>query len=149
MRTLLLLFAGATAVAILGITITTWRIDDGLDRFRQDPLAHTVARDAYLMAQVHRDNIFQRLLAPFARVVSVTRRAGHCLAPASRVTQTPLPAGSGPPALARIPGRPAEAALREYTAQVRFYTFFAIPAGEVYLSCGGHDASSIKPPGWN
>ena len=147
MRILLLFFAGVTAVAILGITVTMWRVDDGIDRFRQDPLAHTVARDAWLMAHVHRDNIFQRLLTPFARVVSVSRRAGHCLEPVSRVTQTPLPAGSGPPALARIPGRPDEEALREYQAHVRFYTLFAIPAGDFYLECGG--GSSVKPPGWN
>lgn len=43
----------------------------------------------------------------------------------------------GMPALMPGPAHPDAAALRAYKAQVRFYTFFAVPVAEVYVSCGG------------
>lgn len=141
MRNLFLFIAAAVAVAILGMTVTLWRVDDGIDRFRENPLALTVARRAYVMAQVHRDNIFQRLLSPVATVVAVKRFAGHCLDPVSEVRQAPASNRPGMPALMPGPAQPDAAALREYKAQVRFYTFFAVPVADVSVSCGGDGAS--------
>jgi hypothetical protein len=34
--------------------------------------------------------------------------------------------------------------LREYTAQVRFHTFFGYPVEDVYLQCGGEYASGSR-----
>ena len=113
---------GLTVLVAFGLVVTRWTVDEGIDRFRGDPVAHAIAREAYMMAWVHRDNPIQRALAPAARVVAVERKPGHC-----RGSLTPEPL------------------LRDYTARVRFYTAFRIPMADVYITCGGGSASSNPP----
>ena len=76
MRILLLalgfLLVSVVVLPLLSITVGRLVIDDGIESFRGDPLAYKVARNAYDMAQRHRDNAVQRLFAPAARVVAVT-----------------------------------------------------------------------------
>ncbi len=126
-RTSLIVLTLFVALPAVGLAVAKWSIEDGTDSFRSDPIEHEVARRAYSMAWVHRDNPIQRLLSPAGRVVAVTQAPGHC---------------------ASKPGLLNDRAIREYTALVRFYTFFGYPAGDVYLSCGGTAASSRKPLGW-
>lgn len=126
MRILLLLlgflFFSVVGLPLLSITVARLVVDDGIENFRGDPVAYEVARRAYVMAEAHRDNPMQRLIAPAARVVAVTRKPGHC------------PPSSG------ADFRPDAAVLREYTAQVRFHTFFGYPVEDVYIECGGDSA---------
>lgn len=115
---------GLTVFVAFGLVVTRWTVDEGIDRFRADPVAHAIAGRAYMMAWVHRDNPIQRALAPAARVVAVERKPGHCT---RRGSPTPEPL------------------LRDYTARVRFYTVFRLPMADVYLTCGGRSASSSPP----
>lgn len=136
-------FVGVTAVAVLGIAVALLIVDDGTDRFRSDPLAYSVANEALRMSRVHRDHPLQRLLTPAARVVAVTRLVGHCNNRAQDLVQPAGSAQPGFPALAQFPDPPREIGVHEYTALVRFYTAFGIPAGDVYLTCGGSSATSV------
>ena len=112
---------GSIAFAASGLFVTRWTVDAGIDRFRADPVEHAIAREAYLMAWVHRDNPIQRALAPAARVVAVERKPGHCTRSESLTPESPF---------------------RDYTARVRFYTVFRLPMANVYITCGGRSASS-------
>lgn len=145
MRILLLamgfLLVSVVALPLLSITVGRLVVDDGIENFRSDPLAYKVARNAYDLAQRHRDNAVQRLFAPAARVVAVTFKPGHCLKAASSVS-SPSSNGQGRrPSPGKASADPDAAALREYTAQVRFHTFFGYPVEDVFLECGGDSVS--------
>ncbi len=144
MRILLLalgfLLVSVVVLPLLSITVGRLVIDDGIESFRGDPLAYKVARNAYDMAQRHRDSAFQRLVAPAGRVVAVTFKPGHCLKAASSAS---LPSSNDKvrrPALGKTSADPDAAVMREYTAQVRFHTFFGYPVEDVFLECGGDSA---------
>ncbi|MBM4220399.1 MAG: hypothetical protein FJ170_00450 [Gammaproteobacteria bacterium] len=141
MRTVLLalgfLFLSMVALPLLSITLGRVLIDDGIDSFRNDPVAYAVARDAHALADAHRDNLLQRLMAPAGRVVAVTLKPGHCMQAPGSSSRRVLDRRARRPALAPDPARPAAALLREYTAQVRFHTFFGYPVEDVYVECGG------------
>ena len=129
----------------IGLAVARWSVDDGIDGFQADPIAHEVAKRAHSMAWVHRDNPIQRILSPAGRVVAVTRAPEHCKSP--EVSNFVLPSRPGA-SLTRVPPRPIDSAVREYTALVRFYSFFRYPVSDVYISCGGSSASSLRPPEW-
>jgi hypothetical protein len=122
MRLLLLalgfLFVSMVALPLLSVALGRAIVDDGIEAFRNDPVAWAVAGDAHALADAHRDKLIQRLVAPAGRVIAVTFKPGHCR-------------------LAPDPARPAAALLREYTAQVRFHTFFGYPIEDIYVECGG------------
>jgi hypothetical protein len=146
MRLLLLalgfLFLSMVALPLLSVTLGRVLVDDGIDRFRNDPAAWAVARNAVALADAHRDHPIQRLIAPAGRVVAVTLRPGHCkLAPGSSARLV-LDRRARRPALAQDPAQPAAALLREYTAQVRFHTFFGYPVEDVLVECGGESVSN-------
>ena len=81
LRVLLLVLAGLVALPVIGLVVAVLITDDGIDSFRDDPVAHWVAQEAYSFAWVHRDNPIQRVLAPAARVVMVKRMPEHCTTP--------------------------------------------------------------------
>ncbi|MBL8198197.1 MAG: hypothetical protein JNJ67_04620, partial [Chromatiales bacterium] len=120
MRVLLLalgvLFVSVVVLPLLSVALGRVLVDDGIDSFRGDPVAYAVARNAHVLADAHRDNLIQRLIAPAGRVIAVTFEPGHCAQP------------------------PGSNRLREYTAQVRFHTFFGYPVEDVYVECGGESA---------
>jgi hypothetical protein len=141
MRVLLLalglLFLSMVVLPLLSVALGRVIIDDGIDSFRNDPVAYAVAADAHALADAHRDNLIQRLVAPAGRVIAVTFKPGHCrLAPGSSSRRV-LERRTRRPALAQDPARPAAALLREYTAQVRFHTFFGYPIEDIHVECGG------------
>lgn len=146
MRLLLLalgfLFVSMVALPLLSVALGRVIVDDGIDRFRNDPAAWAVARNALARADAHRDNLIQRLVAPAGRVIAVTRKPGHCVqAPGSSLR--PLTnRRAARPALTPDPAQPAAAVLREYTAQVRFHTFFGYPVEDVHVECGGERVSN-------
>ena len=128
----------------VGLAVARWSVDDGIDGFQADPIAHEVAKRAYSMAWVHRDNPIQRMLSPAGRVVAVTRAPAHCTTSKRRIYGSSRPGAS----LMRIPPQPIDRVIREYTALVRFYSFFGYPVSDVYISCGGSSASSQRPSEW-
>lgn len=148
MRILLLalgfLFVSMVALPLLSVTLGRLIVDDGIERFRNDPAAYAVARNAHVMADLHRDNLVQRLVAPAGRVVAVTLKPGHCAQAPGAGSRQVLKRRVGRSSLANDPGQPAPAVLREYTAQVRFHTFFGYPVEDVYVECGG-DSVSNRP----
>ena len=81
MRVLLLalgfLFVSIVALPLLSVALGRVIVDDGIDSFRSDPVAWAVARNAHVMADAHRDNLIQRLMAPAGRVIAVTLKPGH------------------------------------------------------------------------
>jgi hypothetical protein len=141
MRVLLLalgfLFVSMVALPLLSVALGRVIVDDGIDAFRSDPVAWAVARNAHAMADLHRDNLIQRLMAPAGRVIAVTLKPGHCRQLPGSSSRLVLDRRARRPALAQDPAQPAAALLREYTAQVRFHTFFGYPVEDVYLQCGG------------
>jgi hypothetical protein len=138
------LFVSVVALPLLSVALGRVIVDDGIDSFRDDPVAYAVARNAHVLADAHRDNLIQRLVAPAGRVIAVTFKPGHCaLAPGGSAG----PAFQRParrPALAKDPAQPPAALLREYTAQVRFHTFFGFPVEDVYVECGGEYVSGSR-----
>ena len=78
-----------------------------------EPAAETVARASSELAHAMLDHPLQRLLIPVWRVVDVRREPGHCEEPLG-----PLD-------------------LRDYVADVRLYTLFALPYRTVAVTCGG------------
>lgn len=143
LRILAFLFVSVVVLPLLSVTVGRLIIDDGIEHFHSDPVAYKVARNAFVAAQLHRDNPIQRIMAPAGRVVAVTLKPGHCRQPAGSV-RSQLPSGgqAGRPSLAAAPGDPDAAVMREYIAQVRFHTFFGYPVEDVYVECGGDSASS-------
>lgn len=141
MRLLLLalgfLFLSMVALPLLSVALGRVIVDDGIDRFRNDPAAWAVARNAHALADAHRDNLIQRLVAPAGQVIAVTLKPGHCAQAPGSSPQPPLNRRAARPALAPVPAQPAAALLREYTAQVRFHTFFGYPVEDVNVECGG------------
>lgn len=146
MRLLLLalgfLFLSMVALPLLSVALGRVVVDDGIDRFRNDPAAWAVARNAHALADAHRDNLIQRLVAPAGQVIAVTRKPGHCAQAPGSSPRLPLDRRAARPALAPVPDQPAAALLREYTAQVRFHTFFGYPVEDVYVECGGERVSN-------
>jgi hypothetical protein len=147
LRVSLLVLAGLVVLPVIGLVVAVLITDDGIDSFRDDPVAHWVAQDAYSFAWVHHDNPIQRSLSPAARVVIVKHVGDHCAKPKGWSGYAPSNSGRPSfPAISREPESPYADVEREYVAQVRFYTFFGYPADDVYLTCGS--ASSIKPAKW-
>ena len=147
LRVSLLILAGLVALPIIEVVVVVSITDDGIDSFRDDPVGHWVAQEAYAFAWVHRDNPIQRVLAPAARVVMVQRMPEHCTTP--RGWSGYGPSNGDPPsfpALAPGPESPYADVEREYIAQVRFYTFFGYPVDDVYITC--NSASSRRPSWW-
>lgn len=138
------LFVSVVALPLLSVTVARLVIDDGIEGFRGDPIAYKVASKAYAMAEAYRDNPMQRLTAPAGRVVAVTFKPGHCLQPSATAAQPLSSSPTGYPSLAKVPDQPDAAVLREYTARVRFYTFFGYPVEDVYVECGGDSASTQR-----
>jgi len=145
----LLILAGLVLLPTVGLVVAVLITDDGIDSFSDDPVAHWVAKEAYRMAWVHRYNPIQRILAPVARVVLVTRVAGHCTTPKAWFGYESLPNDRPSlPAIGPGPKSPFADVEREYISQVRFYTLFGYPVNDVFLTCGNSSVSSIKPPKW-
>jgi len=78
-----------------------------------DPAAEEVARASSELAYAMLDHPVQRLFIPAWRVVDVRREPGRCT---------------------ELLG-PSE--LRDYVAEVRLYTLFALPYRTVTVTCGG------------
>ncbi len=148
MRLLLLalgfLFVSMVALPLLSVALGRVIVTDGIDSFRSDPAAWAVARNAHVMADAHRDNLIRRLVAPAGRVVAVTLRPGHCKQPSGSGSRPALDRRARRSSLAQDPAQPDAAVLRQYTAQVRFHTFFGYPVEDVYLECGGESVGD--PP---
>ena len=148
MRVLLLalgvLFVSVVVLPLLSVALGRVLVDDGIDSFRGDPVAYAVARTAHVLADAHRDNLIQRLIAPAGRVIAVTFEPGHCVQPPGSSVRPALQRPTRRPALAQGPAQLPAALLREYTAQVRFHTFFGYPVEDVYLECGGEYASGSR-----
>ncbi len=104
-----------TLVAAAGVMLPRWLVPNGLTRFRQDANAWTVAVAAYQAAWMLNDNPIGRVLFPAARVEEVKHEPGSC------------PKGE--------PG--SDGKLSQYTARVRFHTWFGIPGPTVRVTCGG------------
>ena len=142
MRKLLL---GLATFLIFGVVALRFTIEDGTKKFANAD-ARMAAEQAYADAWRHRDNPLQRIVSPAASVVLLATLPGHCND------------GSGKPPPAEAP-RPDGAALRPdpalaagdtaqpvFAAQVRFYTLFGIPVGDVYVACGS--VTETPPDGW-
>ena len=108
---------------LIGWLVPRLLIRDGVDLFTSDPVAHLVAQEALSGAWQLQDNPLARLLTPAARVVQVWRDPGHC-------------------PLSEPGGKERYAAWR---ARVRLYTFFALPAGTIHVTCGGWHWSRFPP----
>ncbi|MEZ5562538.1 MAG: hypothetical protein R3F27_06230 [Gammaproteobacteria bacterium] len=147
MRLLLLalgfLFVSMVALPLLSVALGRVIVDDGIDSFRSDPVAWAVARSAYVVADAHRDNLIQRLVAPAGRVVAVTFKPGHCRQAPGSATRPALDRRARRSSLVQDPARPDAAVLREYTAQVRFHTFFGYPVEDVFVECGGESVGGV------
>jgi hypothetical protein len=120
------ILAASAATALL--LIAGWYVPhrvvgDGIDHFADDPAKQVVAQGAYNGAWMLQDNPVLRGLTPAVRVTEVKRVPGHCSAGD--------PGSNEPNA--------------DYQARVQLYTFFAIPAGVVYATCGGWHWSRIPP----
>ena len=143
LRILVFLFISMVALPLLSVTVGLLAVDDGIESFRNDPVVYKVARKAFVAAQLYRENPVQRLMAPVGRVVAVTLKPGHCLQPSADVgTQTPSNSMAGRRSFGKASEDPDAAVMREYTAQVRFNTFFGYPIEDVYVECGGDSVSS-------
>ena len=108
----LLIFA-LIALAMLGHFATKAVVNDGVEDF-DVPEVQEFAQDAVTGAWFLIDNPIQRIYIPAVRVTAVERIPGHCSDPT-------------------IPRGPR----RDYRAEVRTYTLFAIPAGRLEVTCGG------------
>jgi hypothetical protein len=106
---------GLPVIAVVGFAIPRWLVPDGLSRFRHDAHAWTVAVAAYQAAWMLNDNPIGRVLLPAARVEEVRHEPGSC------------PKGE--------PG--SDGAMSQYTARVRFHSWFGIPGPSVRVTCGG------------
>lgn len=116
------------AAVVLLLLLTGWLVPrllirDGVDQFTSDPAAHLMAQEALVGARQFQDNPIARLLTPASRVVEVRQAPGHC-----------SPSEPG--------GKEQYAAWR---ARVAFYTFFALPAGSIHVTCGGWHLSRYSP----
>jgi hypothetical protein len=111
-RRLVVLGIAMKVLGVAGMLIPRFLIHDGVDNFRDDPLAYATATDAYKGAQQMNHRV-GKLLLPGARVRRVWREPGHCTATSA----------NGPQA--------------DYRAEVRMYTWFGIPGPVVQARCGG------------
>lgn len=110
---------GFVVIGLIGYLIPVIVIDHGLGSFSGDELE--VARTALSASRHFADHPLERLAFIRARVVHVEYVPDHC------------------------PGHADADALSDYTAQVRYYTLFALPIEMIYATCGG-DAVSRTPP---
>lgn len=137
------------AIPVIGLTFAAMTTSDGIEGFGEEPIEHYVAERAYSMAWNTRDNPIQRILSPAARVVLVKRMPGHCTSPKNSSWSPRSAADSSMRwALERAPEPPFEDTDREYISQVRFFTFFGYPAGDIYVTCGGDSGSVFQPSWW-
>lgn len=90
-----------------------WLIPNGIHSF--DGAARQVAGEAHQAAWSHNDNPLGRLAFPAARVQRVWREPGHC--------RRGEPGGLEP--------------FADWRAEVRFFSYFAIPGPVVHVRCGG------------
>lgn len=95
-----------------GAAVPFWLVSNGVDEYSGD--ARYVARQAYRAAWEWNDNPIGRALTPAARVQKVWRDPGHCI------------------------GQPgAHTPYADWRAEVRYVTYFGIPAGKINVTCGG------------
>ena len=104
---------GGVVILLLLSVLSPARRGDGVNDYRDDPLAYATAVDAYRSAGILLDNPLSRLVVRARRVTRVWRDPGHCRDP-----------------------RPSEAQ-GEYRATVRTYTWLGLPATEIDARCGG------------
>jgi hypothetical protein len=113
-RRAVILRISVAAVAV-GYLAPRFLVSDGVDRFRDDRARYAVASAAYEAAWLLNDNPVARALLPAARVTAVESEPGSC-----------------------PPGEPgSDSPHAQYTARVRFFTFFAIPGPSMVVTCGG------------
>ena len=115
MRRLSLLVIGLAVTALIGWAVPRWLVGDGVEEFRSDPERHSMAAEAHDLTLRLQESPIERLFIPGVRVVRVEREPGHC--------EAGEPGASEP--------------MADFTATVRLYSWFGIPAGEVRVSCGG------------
>jgi hypothetical protein len=116
MRSFVLLAVGALAFCAIGILVTMAMVPDGLDRYREDPTRLHLGLRALEAARRLNDVPAARLLLPAVRLEEVELVHGSC--PVGAAGTSGLAAG-------------------DYTARVRAYTWFRIPARTVHVWCGG------------
>jgi hypothetical protein len=109
------LVAALPLLLLAGYAVPRWLIPSGVERWRADPLAAAVARDAYAAVWALNDNPLGRLLVPGARVTRVWRDPGHC--PPGE------PGGREPTA--------------DWRAEARTHGWFGVPGPTVEVTCGG------------
>jgi hypothetical protein len=102
-------------IPTLGLLVTETTVPDGLARYEGDRERLSVARAALHGAIQLNDAPVARLLYPAARVESVEHELGSCPADEPGIDQH----------------------LADYTARVRIFTWFRIPAKTVEVWCGG------------
>jgi hypothetical protein len=122
MRSFVVLAVGVLVFCAVGILVPMATVPNGLDRYREDPAELHVGRTALETARRLND-------APAARL----------LLPAVKLEEVELVHGSCPIGVAGTSGLGAG----EYTARVRTYTWFRIPARAIHLWCGGAGYAQI------
>jgi len=139
------LLLGLATFLIFGVVALRFTVETGVRQFANAD-ARIAAEQAYAEAWRHRDNPLQRIVSPAASVVALATLPGNCPTGDS----TPPPAEALPPdgaALTRDPALAAgDTAQPVFAAQVRFYTLFGIPVGDVYVACGS--VTETPPDGW-
>jgi hypothetical protein len=116
MRSFVLLAVGVLVFCAVGILVPIATVPDGLDRYRDDPTELQVGRTALEAARRLNDKPTARLLLPAVRLEEVELVYGSC--PVGATGTSGLAAG-------------------DYTARVRTYTWFRIPARTIHMWCGG------------
>jgi hypothetical protein len=112
-RRLVILGVAMKVLGLAGLLIPRYLIRNGVEDYRDDPLAYATATDAYQGAHsMHRK--LGAIVLPGARVRRVWRDLAHCRS---------RPKPDGPQA--------------DYRAEVRMYTWFGIPGPIVQAQCGG------------
>jgi hypothetical protein len=109
--------AAAAVILMLLFLLSPARGGSGVDQYRDDPLAHATAADAYESARILLSHPFSRLVVRARRVTRVWRDPGHC-----RDIQ------------------PNEAQA-QYRATVRTYTWVGLPGRTIDAQCGGWHVS--------
>ena len=107
----LLIIGGLTVAALTAPLL----VPDGVDRLPPGSVEREVASRAYPGAWTLNDNPVGRVLLPGVRVTRVWPEPGHC--------------GASEQA--------AEGRARDYRAEVRLHSLFAIPGPVVQIRCGG------------
>jgi len=121
----LMFFVSLSAIGVVGHHVARAVVSNDIARFSDDPAKLATARQAIQTTWAVHDNPIARAVMPVAQVISVEREPGAC----PRNDGTPEETEDGP----------MEAAddADDYSATVRLYTFFGIPARKLHFVCGG------------